>query len=93
MTHLLAILSMAMLFLASFDAYPFSDDLELENLCENDFFSYRNGKVNSFYREPASAVLLPAVNYMIDIFDDCKEDEDRFDNPATRDKALEIKNN
>lgn len=82
MTHKLAIL--AVLCLAS------SNGLELENLCEKDLFSYKNVLVNSFHRRIEHAVLLPPPFYMIDIYDNCEDD--RFDDTATRDKALEIKN-
>lgn len=84
MTHKLTVLSLTLLCLSG--VYG----VELENLCKNDFFSYKNVLVNSFYRLLERAVLLPAPYYLIDIFDNCEDD--RFDDTATRDRALELKN-
>ena len=84
MTQKLAVLGLTLFCLSS--AYG----AELENLCKNDFFSYKNVLVNSFYRLLERAVLLPAPFYLIDIYDNCEDD--RFDETATRDRALELKN-
>lgn len=83
MTHKLAVLSLTMLYISCVYGR------ELENLCENDFFTYKGVLVNSFFKLLERAILLPAPNYMIDIFENCEQD--RID-PATRDRALELKN-
>ena len=84
MSDKFAVLALALLCLRT--AYG----VNLENLCKNDFFSYKNVLVNSFFRFEERAFLPSAHTYMIDIYENCEKDQ--FDDTSTRDRALELKN-